>query len=228
MKKLITLIFIIFISFQGFTQDPELFRTWYLYHVSMDLDEPYYISDISPSIQPFITIEEDLSYIGEGACNSFSGSYEYLGGNSLDYLSFNSSNDDCGNQSHNFFENDYFGFIPGGFEYTITQENNELTLHFDSPVFSGLIFRDFPLAITDNNISEIKIYPNPTSELLFISSEGVNDLNAIKIYTLLGKVITSQKYIQNTPLDISNLSEGIYFIELISEEVSTIKRFIKK
>jgi len=227
MKKLITLIFIIFISFQGFTQDPELFRTWYLYHVSMDLDEPYYISDINPPISPFITIEEDLSYIGEGACNSFNGSYEYLGGNSLDYLSFNSSNDDCGNQSHNFFENDYFGFIPGGFEYTITQENDGLTLYLSTPLMSGLTFKEFPLSVFENTLPQIKIYPNPVSNTLYISSVNTV-IEKMIVYSISGQKVLAQYKNQMKSLDVSVLSKGMYFIEIYSSNRKTVKKFIKE
>ncbi len=120
MKKILFILFISLISFQSFAQDPDLYRTWYLYYVYIDLDIPYYISDINPQIHPFITIEEDLSYSGEGACNSFSGAFEFLGGSSLNSIVFNNTDDDCGYQNHNSFENDYFWLLSSGFEYIIT------------------------------------------------------------------------------------------------------------
>ncbi|MFK5982202.1 MAG: T9SS type A sorting domain-containing protein [Flavobacteriaceae bacterium] len=224
MKKILLILFISLLNFQSYAQDPDLFRTWYLYHVYMDFDEPYDISDINPAIFPILTIEEDLSFTGEGACNTFNGSYEYLGGISLNALSFNNTNDDCGNQSHNSFENDYFGFLATGYEYTIIQENDGLTLRLDTPLMSGLTFKEFPLSINHNNFSEIKIYPNPTTGILYFSSEIIID--KITIYTITGKKILEQKISENF-INIESISEGIYFIELQSNLGKIVKKFIK-
>ncbi len=224
MKKSVLILFISFFSFQGFAQDPDLFRTWYLYHVYMDFDEPYDISNIDPPIHPYMTIEEDSSSLGEGACNTFNGVYD-ISAFEMIPVSFNNTNDDCGIQIHNSFENDYFGFISEGFQYTIAQESDGLTLYMDTPLMSGLTFKEFPLSISESIIFEVNIYPNPTSDKLFISFEN-NITSNFSIYTISGKKIITQKYIN--PIDVSELSKGIYFIELISNKGKTVKKFIKK
>ncbi|MFY9243789.1 MAG: glycosyl hydrolase 53 family protein [Polaribacter sp.] len=71
------------------------------------------------------------------------------------------------------------------------------------------------LNINTNNFEELafKIYPNPTSEILQINS--LERINSVKIYDLKGSLLKVIKNInaQNT-IDISNLSTGIYFLEV--------------
>jgi hypothetical protein len=55
------------------------------------------------------------------------------------------------------------------------------------------------------------IYPNPVSDLLYIKTES-EILMDVKIFTIDGKIIPSTT---NAPiLDVSNLSNGIYFIRI--------------
>jgi hypothetical protein len=60
---------------------------------------------------------------------------------------------------------------------------------------------------------KIIIYPNPARHLVNIESE-IN-IEQITIYNMLGKVMVSHKGIDtNVTLDISNLSNGVYFIRI--------------
>ncbi len=52
--------------------NPDLFQTWHLTSVMIDDLAPLYIvSEIDPPIQPYVTIEGNLSFSGQGACNTF-------------------------------------------------------------------------------------------------------------------------------------------------------------
>jgi heat shock protein HslJ len=78
MKQLLLSISII-CSINCFAQapNPDLFQTWYLQSVVVsDGSEPTYIvSDIEPTITPSLTIMEDLTFSGIGACNTFNGAF---------------------------------------------------------------------------------------------------------------------------------------------------------
>ncbi len=230
MKKILLILLIGFFSFQGFGQgpDPELFRTWYLRFVlSTDLNDPYEVSEISPAINPFITISEDLSFSGEGACNTFTGVYEYFDENTLSAInSFNETNEDCGSQAHNSFETHFFSFIANEFWYEITQESDGLTLTASNMLMGYAIFKEFPLSTSEFIINDITIYPNPVSDKLFISSENTV-IEKISVYSLTGRKV-AEVVDETNSIDVSNLSKGIYFIEISSTEGKTVKKFIKK
>lgn len=69
------------------------------------------------------------------------------------------------------------------------------------------------------------LYPNPTSGTLNIQM-GNKEILEVNAYDLTGKKVFSSKYKPN--LDISQLPEGIYMIQLIHPQGSTNKRIILK
>jgi len=74
-----------------------------------------------------------------------------------------------------------------------------------------------------NQLESIKVYPNPTSGIVYISpSEKVL---TIQIYDLLGKVIMSEKGVNK--FNIRDLSSGVYMIKLSDGDNETIHRIIK-
>ncbi len=226
MKKLLLLLFLTFFSLQAFAQDPDLYRTWYLYFLQdTDMGTPYEVSEISPPIHPFITISGDLSFYGEGACNNFNGNYEHLGTNEMSAINFNNTTNDCGIQIHNSFENSFFGFMYG-FWYEITQESNGLTLTLNSPLMGSAIFNEFPLSTPDFTLNNVSIYPNPVTSTLFISSENIA-IEKFVVFSIFGEKVLDVNNSNNT-LDVSPLSEGMYFLEISSPEGKVIQKFIKK
>ena len=76
------------------------------------------------------------------------------------------------------------------------------------------------LGIEDNNIEQIEIYPNPTSDKLFITM----DIDEVVFYNTIGqKVMVST----NNNIDISHLESGVYLVNITSEQGSIIKRIVK-
>ncbi|WP_452231736.1 FG-GAP-like repeat-containing protein [Lacinutrix sp. MEBiC02595] len=106
------------------------------------------------------------------------------------------------------------------------------------------IFFDFNPAITTNtvateivenlsvgefNTNTFSVYPNPTESLLTIKSKVV--LNSLTIYDVNGRKLNAIE-IKNSALqyqlDVTTLSNGIYFLEIISENAKQTQKFIKK
>jgi chitodextrinase len=74
-------------------------------------------------------------------------------------------------------------------------------------------------------ISEIKIFPNPTSALLNVTS--VSENAAYRVYNMLGQMVITGK-LSNNSVDVSNINEGNYILEVTDKDTTTVKRFIKK
>ncbi len=74
--------------------------------------------------------------------------------------------------------------------------------------------------------SVLRIYPNPTSNLLHI--EGDFHLTAIQIVDINGKIVLSEA-VSNSDIDISKLAPGSYFLKAFQNNnpVSTNLRFVK-
>ena len=63
----------------------------------------------------------------------------------------------------------------------------------------------------DKTISDILIYPNPASD--FFSIKNDEEITSLKVYDVLGKLITSEKHKENQIHEIDLLKNGIYFIQ---------------
>lgn len=89
------------------------------------------------------------------------------------------------------------------------------------------------LGVDDNaNISlEIKVYPNPTTSILFLKVENTSQENIeYYLFDTLGRNVQKGKVSQKeTPIDFSQKESGVYFIK-ISSSSGLIKTFkiIKK
>lgn len=77
--------------------------------------------------------------------------------------------------------------------------------------------------------SEIKLYPNPTSDILNIENETNQLISNVSIYSISGalvKDINSNSSIES--ISVSDLQSGIYFVKLqINDEIRNFK-FVKK
>jgi len=72
--------------------------------------------------------------------------------------------------------------------------------------------------INENAELEINIYPNPVKDVLTI--DGI--YNSVNIYDVFGKlVLTSQT---QKIIDVSNLSNGVYFVNINTENTITVKK----
>jgi hypothetical protein len=73
------------------------------------------------------------------------------------------------------------------------------------------------------------IYPNPTqSELQVRIDISLNHKVDYQILTLNGKEVNTGSLENDRSIDVNALSEGIYFLRLIYQEKTIVKKFIKQ
>lgn len=86
------------------------------------------------------------------------------------------------------------------------------------------------LSIEDNTLSlEIKVYPNPTSQSLYVSHPAYKKFS-ILIADLNGKQIFAGNIEKEVPLDVSSYTQGIYLItiEIKDTNIRNTYKIIKK
>ena len=83
------------------------------------------------------------------------------------------------------------------------------------------------LYINDSLLQQIKVMPNPTNNFITINS---NSFETIKTYTILGQEIfpTINKNSENTIIDFSKFSDGIYFIKIVKDNSQKTIKIIKQ
>lgn len=79
------------------------------------------------------------------------------------------------------------------------------------------------LNVEDNQINEIKIYPNPSSS--FVSVDGIDNIQKIEIIDTLGRLIKTFSPQSNNQYDVSFLNKGVYYFKVLdtNQKVKTIK-----
>lgn len=109
---------------------------------------------------------------------------------------------------------------------------NEINDPFPTPFESGGfdldgvgVIHERGLSTGNMLLSELKIFPNPTSDFVYIS--GISRIDVLKIYSPEGKIVLSLSGIQpEEKIDIQSLNGGIYFVLIEVENRSALFKLI--
>lgn len=88
-----------------------------------------------------------------------------------------------------------------------------------------------PTGINDvNGNFSLNIYPNPTTSSATIALDGVSGSLRVDVVDMSGRIVLSETVECNEgcmkQLNVSNLSQGSYFVRVFGQEVSTVKKLI--
>jgi uncharacterized protein YjdB len=81
------------------------------------------------------------------------------------------------------------------------------------------------VSVKEIALRSFKIYPNPTSNILFI--EAAEKINLIEIFSLDGRLVKTENVVLNS-INISELNDGIYLMSVTSSNTRFFQRIIKK
>lgn len=99
---------------------------------------------------------------------------------------------------------------------------------------NGTIYKliDSSLSVTENNLTSVKVYPNPVTDELYISnSDNANPISNIEILDVQGKSILKEtnKSQPITYINTNYLSSGLYFLKITNDSGSHfIHKLIKE
>lgn len=82
------------------------------------------------------------------------------------------------------------------------------------------------LGVSDVVENSYKIYPNPTSDFIFIELQSKTKIQEAEIYDFSGKLVSREKINENK-LDLRSLPPGNYLLRFTNEDIKPIK-IIKK
>jgi hypothetical protein len=77
-------------------------------------------------------------------------------------------------------------------------------------------------SIENTNSSNLKVYPNPVSSLLFINTFGQQPVDEVYVYDLMGRLVISQPT-KSSSVDMSKLPGGVYFVKINTKTEQTFK-----
>lgn len=106
-------------------------------------------------------------------------------------------------------------------ENTTAYENN---LFIDELSIDGLVSTKELIA---KNLSVV-VFPNPAKDKVFVNTNFGNNITHVKIYNVLGGVVsqTSGNLNSNAEISLNGLNAGVYFVEVETENGKAIKRLV--
>jgi len=108
----------------------------------------------------------------------------------------------------------------------------DIYFDFNPPIITNTATTQFVdnLGTDDFNLNEISIYPNPTSDILYIESK--DEIFYMRIFNINGKLLkhidVQSDFSINQQIKVDELNTGIYFIEIQSNNYKQILKLIKK
>ncbi len=102
----------------------------------------------------------------------------------------------------------------------ITISNNAVGCNSEEEVEEACL-----LGINEASISSIKIYPNPVVGTMNISLEPNVQVQGVDVFSVTGeKILTTQ----DTYVDVSSISNGVYFVHINTNLGTITKKIVKK
>ncbi len=89
----------------------------------------------------------------------------------------------------------------------------------------GVINRKAPLSNTDFNINSVALYPNPASDIVYLTTDKET---SIIVYDLAGKVVKNIPKANYQEIVVSDLNPGTYLFTITAEEKKISKTIIVK
>lgn len=100
-----------------------------------------------------------------------------------------------------------------------------ITLNPDAKIVIDLV-EDATASSEQFFAENFTLYPNPTTDVLNISSKNGLNASEIRITDMTGKVVKVQK--DASTVNVSNLASGTYLIDITTKEGKATSKFIKK
>jgi len=116
--------------------------------------------------------------------------------------------------------------------YTPTESGHYAVeiIYGDDYVFvSKCIEINIQSSINETEFDNVRIYPNPVKNTLFITNNENLTINNVEILDIAGKKIHTPHSSFPIPINVSHLQQGIYFIKIeLSNSTTVFEKFIKK
>jgi hypothetical protein len=106
--------------------------------------------------------------------------------------------------------------VLGAMNFFSFADNNEMFI-------DAISFEDVVLTINEVESNVFKAYPNPVTDLLYLSTQEVVDM--VEVYDILGhNILSINPGIISPKIDLSSLSSGSYFLRAnVGNQSKTLK-----
>ena len=89
-------------------------------------------------------------------------------------------------------------------------------------IIDNILIENSTVGIEENEASSVRVFPNPATNMINVEAQGYEQYQLVN---MLGQTVSSNSLNNGTAqINVSNLSNGVYFVRLINgNNVETIK-----
>lgn len=220
----------------SFSQDPRIFENnWYLTNVIING-----VNNFPPISNMNINFISPINFYAH-ACNTMWASVTFENNNTnFSATNYSYTLDFCGNTLAENFQNIYFPFFLNGsepnpsnnydFTYNISEFQGVRTLIINSMFNQQAVYSSVMLSNESFEKLDFSLYPNPSEDYIEIqlNNEFTNNVS-LELYNQIGLICKTEKlFSSKTRIETGDLSSGIYFVKIKTENETIVKKLIKK
>ncbi len=116
-------------------------------------------------------------------------------------------------------------YVPNLEVICVDDANSNFSWILQSNHPSTLITDNCALGLDEYNLSNLKVYPNPMIDYFKIENLNSIKIKKIELYNISGKKL--KEYSISEKYDINDLSKGVYFVKIITQQSETNRKLIK-
>ncbi len=119
-----------------------------------------------------------------------------------------------------------------GIKYQTVTDTGYGWIRVNCPNSNGCYIKDYSfgsqtLSINDIKLAGVSIYPNPTSDIITVEGNLLNEEIQLQLTDVLGKEIkTGMLTNTKATIDVTDVQEGIYFLTLQTSNAIATKKII--
>ena len=113
------------------------------------------------------------------------------------------------------------------FTFSFGEEEDRIYLYITNSNGDVATFFATTLSNTAFERIELSIYPNPTSNLLHIEASQT-DISRVEIIDVQGKRVMQVNSVNLREVDVSQLTNGMYFLKVSTSDGELTRKFVKK
>lgn len=131
-------------------------------------------------------------------------------------------------RANNTGDSDDFIFNPAAGSLSVIYAHGSSTTYAYHGGTRGFTTLGVTLGISENKLLSFKMFPNPASDLVNIQLPAGSDKAEVSIFDYTGRLMKSKIITLNdSKLDVNNLSNGMYLIRVTSNNKIGAQRFVK-
>jgi len=121
--------------------------------------------------------------------------------------------------------------VLGGSSHTVFYNENDDKINY-AAVEMAINNALNPTVISNTTMSEITVFPNPVSKTLNLNNVFLKNYDGLEIINIYGETLEFYSFentlydLSNLKIDVSNLINGTYFLNLMNKKNKTVIKFV--